>query len=111
MQVEDYFEFIQPDYIRIKGHRLGIEHVLDYYKDGYKAEEITRELPSLSLDKVEAAIAYYWQHRKKMDGYLIRWEQSRERDYQEWMANLPPYSQRLRRLMAQRRYENSLSIL
>ena len=34
MQVEDYFEFIKPDDIRIKGHRLGIEHVLEE-QEGY----------------------------------------------------------------------------
>ncbi len=32
--LEDYFEFLSPDDIRIKGHRIGIDDVIDYY--GYQ---------------------------------------------------------------------------
>ena len=53
--VEDYFEF-EDDAIRIKGHRIWLEHVLEYYLSGYAPEEIAREFPGLSLDKVYAAI-------------------------------------------------------
>jgi hypothetical protein len=28
MQLEDYFEFLDPDDIRIKGHRIGIDNVI-----------------------------------------------------------------------------------
>jgi len=35
MKLEDYFEFLDCDYIRIKGHRIGIDNVLNYYLDGY----------------------------------------------------------------------------
>lgn len=34
MQLEDYFEFLSPDDIRFKGHRIGIDDVLYYYLDG-----------------------------------------------------------------------------
>ncbi len=110
MQPEAYLDFSLPNYIRIKGHRLGIEHVLDYYKDGYKAQEITKEFPGLSLDKVEAVIAYYSANRQEVEVYLRRGKENREREYQEWLTNLPPYSQRLRALMEKRRNENSLSL-
>ena len=30
MQLKDYFEFLGPDDIRIKGHRIGIDDVLYY---------------------------------------------------------------------------------
>ncbi len=34
MELEDYFDFVQEDVIRIKGNRIGIEIVLgDYLKD------------------------------------------------------------------------------
>jgi hypothetical protein len=29
MQLEDYFEFLDPDDIRLKGHRIGIDNVID----------------------------------------------------------------------------------
>lgn len=31
MQLEDYFDFLAPNDIRIKGHRIGIEDVLYEY--------------------------------------------------------------------------------
>jgi len=30
MKLEDYFEFLSPDDIRLKGHRIGIDDVLDF---------------------------------------------------------------------------------
>lgn len=43
--LEDYFEFLSPDDIRLKGHRIGIDNVLDYYPEGYTPEEITANIP------------------------------------------------------------------
>ncbi|MFN6538461.1 MAG: hypothetical protein RM021_019215 [Nostoc sp. EkiNYC01] len=40
MQLEDYFEFLEPDDIRIKGDRIGIDNVIQYYLQGYSPEEI-----------------------------------------------------------------------
>ena len=51
MQLEDYFDFLAPDDIRIKGHRIGIETVLTEYLHRDKcAEEIQRMYPTLSLE-------------------------------------------------------------
>lgn len=48
MQLEDYFDFSDPDYIGIKGHRLGIHNVLNYFLSGSSPEEIAAEYPGLS---------------------------------------------------------------
>jgi hypothetical protein len=50
-RLEDYFEFLSPDDIRLKGHRIGIGNVLDYYLEG-SPEEIAANLPSLSLEQI-----------------------------------------------------------
>jgi len=52
MQLENYFEFLAEDDIRLKGHRIGIEDILKYYLKGYSPEEILSELPSLNLEKI-----------------------------------------------------------
>ena len=56
MELEDYFDFLSPDDIRLKGHRVGIDTVLDYYLEGYTPEEIVANLPTLSLEQVYATI-------------------------------------------------------
>lgn len=40
MELESYFDFVQEDVIRIKGHRIDIEIVLEDYLSGASPEEI-----------------------------------------------------------------------
>ncbi|MBG1271669.1 DUF433 domain-containing protein [Nostoc sp. WHI] len=105
MQLEDYFEFLDPDDIRIKGHRIGIDNVIQYYLQGYSAEQILEELPSLNLEKIYATLAYYLHNRVEIDAYILRLAKWREQRYQESSANPSPLMQRLRTLKAQREQE------
>ncbi len=105
MQLEDYFEFLDPDDIRIKGHRIGIDNVIQYYLQGYSAEQILEELPSLNLEKIYATLAYYLHNRVEIDTYMLRLAKWREQRYQESSANPSPLMQRLRTLKAQREQE------
>ena len=103
MQLGDYFEFLEPDDIRIKGHRIGIDDVIDYYLQGYSPEQILAELPTLNLEKIHATITYYLRNRVEMDAYILRLANWRKQRYQEWLAAEPsPVVQRLRALKAQR---------
>jgi uncharacterized protein (DUF433 family) len=104
MQLEEYFEFLGSENhdpqcstaIRIKGHRIGIEHVLAYYKSGYSPDEIAREFPGLGLEKIHATITYYLSHRAAVEHYLRRIRDLDEQAYQEWAAAGPsPLVQRL----------------
>jgi len=105
MRLEDYFDFLAPDDIRLKGHRIGIDDVLYYYLDGYTPEEIAANLPTLSLEQIHATITYYLHNRAEVDAYLLRLATWREQRYREWEANPPPVVQRLRVLGAQRKRE------
>ena len=102
MKLEDYFDFLTPDDIRIKGHRIGIDDVLMDYLDGYTPEEIAANLPSLSLEKIYATITYYLHNQAEVDAYLSRLETWRAQRYQEWLANPSPMAQRMRAIKAQR---------
>ena len=105
MQLEDYFEFLDPDDIRIKGHRIGIDNVIDYYLQGYSPEQILQELPSLNLEKIYATLTYYLHNRVEIDAYMLRLAKWREQRYQESLANPSPLALRLRALKAQREQE------
>ena len=105
MQLDDYFEFLDPDDIRIKGHRIGIDDVIKYYLDGYSPDQILVELPTLNLEKIYATLTYYLQNRRQMDAYMLRLAKWREERYQEWLANLSPLALRLRAIKAQREQE------
>ncbi|WP_027250044.1 DUF433 domain-containing protein [Planktothrix agardhii] len=114
MQLQDYLEFINPDEIHLKGHRIGIEDVIKYYLDGYTPEQILQELPTLNLEKIYAVITYYLQNRSAMDTYLLRLWKQREQHYQEFITHPSPLRQRLQAIKQQReqeklKYESSVS--
>ena len=73
MHIEDYFDFVSADEIRLRGTRVGIEAVLSEYLAGGLPEEIALNYPPLTLEKVHAAITYYLGHRSVVDQYLDRW--------------------------------------
>lgn len=109
MQIDDYFDFLSPDDIRIKGHRIGLDDVLELYLDGYAAEEIAAHFPTLRLVEIYAALTYYHQHRAEMDAYLARLEEWRtQREREEEAKEVPAVVQRLRALKVQRRAEGCL---
>ena len=100
--LEDYLEFLSEDDIRIKGHRIGIDDVIDYYLQGYSPEQILAELPSLNLEKIHATITYYLHNRAEIDAYMARLAAWRSKRYQESQASEPaPVVKRLRALKAQ----------
>ncbi len=53
MQLEDYFNFLRPDDIRLKGSRIGIETILyEYLFRARTPEEIANIYTSLTLEQV-----------------------------------------------------------
>lgn len=94
--ITQYFDFVSEDVIRIKGHRLGIEHVLAYYHEGYTPEQIAQEFPGLSLEKIYATITFYLANQAEIDAYLQRRQMAYEKAYVDWTANPTPLIERLR---------------
>jgi uncharacterized protein (DUF433 family) len=72
MRLEDYFEFVEPDYIPIKGHRVGIESILRKYLAGEAAEEIAQHYDTLHPIDIYATITYYLENKAVVDTYLAR---------------------------------------
>jgi uncharacterized protein (DUF433 family) len=107
MKLEDYFDFLAPDDIRVKGTRVGIETILfDYLDLGLFPEDIVLRYPTLSLEAVYATITYYWRNREEVDAYLQAWKEHGERMRQEQERNPPPAVQRLRTMIRQRQLES-----
>lgn len=106
MELEDFFDFLAADDIRLRGSRIGIESVLYEYLYRHKtAEQIAARFPSLRLEQVYATILYYLHNREKVQAYVqAGLDFSREmREKQE--ANPSPVVLRLRKLKAERARE------
>jgi len=102
-QLEDYFDFLAPDDIRLKGSRIGIESVLyEYIHRDQTPEAIARRFPTLSLEQIYATVLYYLRNREKIDAYLTDWLEYGRRMREEQERNPPPVVVRLRALKAER---------
>ena len=103
MQIEDYFDFLGEDDIRLKGSRIGIESLLyEYIHRGQTAEAIAQQFPSLSLEQVYATILYYLRNREQLDDYVADWLDYCRRTEEEQDRNPPPVVDKLRKLRAEK---------
>ncbi len=102
LDLTGYFDFLSPDVIRVRGHRLGIEHILNQYLGGLSPGEIAAEFPGLPVETVYAAITFYLTNRAELDHYLLQRKLRDEEAYQAWAADPPPHIERLRAIRDQR---------
>lgn len=103
MQLEDYFDFLAPDDIRIKGHRIGIESVLyEYIHNAQTAEEIASRFPTLTLEQIYAAILYYHHNKEQVDQYIANWLEFGRRMREEQARSPSPAVERASRIKAER---------
>ncbi|NJN88789.1 MAG: DUF433 domain-containing protein [Leptolyngbyaceae cyanobacterium SL_7_1] len=103
MQLEDYFIFLAPDDIRLKGTRIGIETILfDYLFRAQTPEEIANTYPSLILEQVYATILYYLHNKETINAYMTDWLTWAEQMREEQRRNPPPVAEKLRALRAKR---------
>ena len=100
MELENYFDFIQEDVIRIKGNRIDIEIVLEDYLEGASPEEILLRYPTLDLEKIHATILYYLAKTEEVEAYLERVRQLDEAADQEQLRNPSPFVVKLRERLA-----------
>ena len=104
MQIENYFNFLAENDIRIKGTRIGIETVLDeYIHNGKTAEAIADRYHTVTLEQVYATILYYLQNREKVGAYLEGYLEYCRKAREEYEKNPPPGVIRLRKILAERR--------
>ncbi len=74
MQLEEYFNFLVPNDIRIKSSRIGIETILyEYIYRDRTPEEIAKIYTSLTLEEVYAAILYYLHNKEAVSKYIADW--------------------------------------
>lgn len=103
MQLEDYFNFIAADDIRLKGTRIGIETILfDYLFRAKTPEEIAQTYPSLVLEQVYATILYYLQNKQAVEAYLQDWLEWGDRMRTQQKQNPNPVVEKLKKLKAQK---------
>ena len=108
MLLEEYFDFLAPDDIRIKGHRIGIETVLfEHIYRQRTPEEIQQSYPSLTLEEIYATILYYLHNQTEVDRYMADWLEWSHQQRKAQAMNPHPAAARLRKIKAQQKEEEA----
>lgn len=90
MNIEEYFDFLRPDDIRLQGTRIGIESILyEYLHRGRTPEEIAARFYTVTLEQVYATILYYLRNQEAVSRYVADWLEW-SRAMREAQANNPP---------------------
>jgi uncharacterized protein (DUF433 family) len=68
----------QDGTFRIGGTRVSLDSVVYAYRRGASPEGIQRSFPSLTLEQVHGALAFYLSHQTEVDDYLVQGEKGFE---------------------------------
>ncbi|MEG4344071.1 DUF433 domain-containing protein [Microcoleus sp. A003_D6] len=103
MQLEDYFDFLRPDDIRVKGTRVGIETILyDFTYKKRTPEEIAQSYKTVTLEQVYATILYYLHNQEAVTAYIDDWLAWSDKVLEEQRRNPPPVVVKLMKFKAER---------
>jgi uncharacterized protein (DUF433 family) len=101
-------EFLTQDAygeIRLTGHRIGLQHIIDRHGEGASPEAINEEFPTIPVAIIDAVLSFYQQNRAEIDTYVRRCRAAMES--QEAMPRKGPDAAELRRRMEAKRPKES----
>ena len=66
-------DFLAADgvgFVRVSGHRIGYHHVVALFNEGYSAEMLWEEFPTLPLATIYKLIAFHLEHLPASNAYV-----------------------------------------
>lgn len=97
-----YFDVDRFNHIWIKGHRIGLEDIVDEYNEGYTPEEIIKKFLGLDLKVVYAVIAYYLHNRCEVDAYIEHLDVKAMTERSKWAQSRSSVSLRVEQVLKER---------
>jgi uncharacterized protein (DUF433 family) len=70
MKLPDYLQQDDDGYIHFTQHRIGIEDIVLCYNDGFSAEMLLAEFPTLTLALIHKMLGFYLDNRAEVDAYV-----------------------------------------
>lgn len=87
---------------RLTGSRVSLDSVVYGFLRGETPETIAQNFPTLELEQVYGAIAFYLSNQEEIDAYLEKGERDFERLRQEFHRRNPKLRQKLHAARQQR---------
>jgi uncharacterized protein (DUF433 family) len=97
MTLPDFLTEDHYGYVHLTGHRIGLRHIVELYKDGYTPEMLHDHFPTLPLPLVYKVLAFYLENMDGVDRYILKCREKLDR--QEALPPRGPGAAELRRRM------------
>jgi uncharacterized protein (DUF433 family) len=104
MNLPDFLVDHPDGEIRLTGSRIGLSDVVYYYNEGYSAEMLAEQFPTLSLALIHKVIAFYLDNQAEVDSYVSEQETATDR-LRASLPDPPALAAIRRRLLAAQRAE------
>lgn len=65
--------------VDLKGHRIGLYHVVLFHRRGESAEQIVDRYSTLEIELVEKVLDYYRVHHDEVDAYMAEYQAELDR--------------------------------
>jgi uncharacterized protein (DUF433 family) len=105
MDLPDFLTRGPLDEIRFSGHRIDLYHFVYYYNEGYSAEMLLCQFPTLKLSLIHKVIAFYLDNRAEVDAYTAEVHAQIE-EQRSAGQHVPSLAELRRRLEARQRAEH-----
>jgi uncharacterized protein (DUF433 family) len=79
MNLPDFLTQDELGFITVTGHRIGLNHIVRLYRDGYSVEQIAEEFDTLALATIHKVIAYYLENQALVNRYMAENDAELER--------------------------------
>ena len=79
---KDYVKNVEGVY-RIGESRVSLDSLVYLFREGMSAESMVESYPSLSLEQVHGALAFYLSHQREVDTYLAEGERLAAVEHEE----------------------------
>ena len=79
---KDYVTMID-DAFRVTGTRVSLDSLVYLFREGLSAESMVESFPTLTLEQVHGALAFYLAHQKEVDAYLAAGEKADDEQQSE----------------------------
>lgn len=70
MELPDFLSRTEKGGIRITGHRIDLYHIMLLYEEGFSAEMIHLDYPTLPLALIYKVMAFYLENKAEVDAYV-----------------------------------------
>jgi uncharacterized protein (DUF433 family) len=97
--MDDSRSYVREDehgVLRVSDSHVMLDSVVAAFQQGHAAETIQGQYPSLTLEQVYGAIAYYLGHEEEVEEYLRRQDAAWEQGRRTASRNTAPVLARLR---------------